>query len=139
MILSASAGYRAVIDGVSRAVVIAGETTGAVAVMEPLGRRTLNIVDGTDRLAFTTFDADIGVDRKLAVCYHVTVEVASQYIGIESGSSTSFEFDDARATCVDGLDDVNHLSAGLGNLAFFFRLRVGVHKRQADIRFWHDK
>ena len=70
MVLSTATGDVAVVDGVDGTVVVTGEATGALAVMEPLGWGASDIVDRTDLRTFATLDADISIDHELLVRYH---------------------------------------------------------------------
>ena len=91
MVLPAFAGDAAVVDGVDGTVVVTGETTGALAVMEPLGRGALDIVDRADLRTLATLDADIGIDHEFLVRNHLFVEVTAYDIGIKPGGGTLFQ------------------------------------------------
>lgn len=83
-VLSTAAGNGTVVDGVDGAVVVTGEATGALAVVEPFGRGASDIVDRTDLRTLATLDADIGIDHELPVRYHPLVEIAAYDIGVEA-------------------------------------------------------
>ena len=88
MILSTFAGDATIVDGVDRTMMVTGKTTSALAVMEPYGGRTLDIIDRTDLRTLATLDTDIGIDHKLLVSNHPLVEIATDDIGIESWGGT---------------------------------------------------
>ena len=105
MVLPASAGDGTVVDGVDRTVMVAGQTTGTLAVMEPLGRGTLDVVYRTDFCALATMDTDIRIDHKLLVGNHPLVEITANDIGIESWGGTLFQGNDTFPTVLDSGDD----------------------------------
>ena len=136
--MSAFAGDGAVVDGVDRTIVVTGQAAGALAVMLPLGRGSLDIVDRTDLRTLATLDTDIGVDHELLVRNHPFVEIAANDIGVESGGGTLFQRNDALPTILDDGNNLCQLLAGVGYLAGSLLLRICVHERQADIRLGHD-
>ena len=105
MVLSAFAGDGAVVDGVDRAVMVTGETTGTTAVMEPLGRSALNIIDRTDLRTLATLNAEIGIDHELLIRNHPFVEITSDDIGIESWRGTFLQRYDTLPAIFNGSDD----------------------------------
>ncbi len=138
MVLPAFTGDTAVVDGVYGTMVVTGETAGTLAVMEPLGRRTLDIVDRTDLHTLATLDADIGINHELLVSNHPFVEIATDDIGIKSRGCTLLQRHNTLPAVSDGSDNLGQLSTGVGNLRSLFLLGIRIHERQADIRLGHD-
>ena len=138
MVLSTLAGDGAVVDGVYRTMVVTGQATGTPAVMEPLGRSALDVVDGTDLRTLAALDAEIGIYRELPVRNHPLVEIAADDIGIEPWGGALLQRHDTLASVLDGGDDFRQLPLGIGNLTGSLLLTIRVHERQADIRLGHD-
>ena len=105
MILATFAGDTTIVDGVDRTVVVTGKTTSALAVMEPYGGRTLDIIDRTDLRTLATLDTDIGIDHKLLVSNHPLVEIAADDIGIESWGGSLLQRHHTLPTVLNGSDD----------------------------------
>ena len=90
MVLPAFAGDTTVIDGMDGTIVVTGEAAGTLAVMEPLGRGSLDIIDRADLRTLATLDADIGIDHELLVRNHPFVEITANDIGIEARGGSLF-------------------------------------------------
>ena len=101
--------------------------------MKPCGRCTFNIIYRADLDAFATLDTYVGIDCKLAVCYHLLIEVAANHIGVKAGSGALLQFFYTLPTILDDIDDMHQLLSGLCNLFQFFLFWISVHKRQTYI------
>ena len=79
IVLSATAGDLAVVDGVDRTMMIAAETTGTAAIIFPCGQSLLqnDVADGTCFLATPAVGADIGIEHEFPVGNHEAVEVGT--------------------------------------------------------------
>jgi hypothetical protein len=138
VILSSGTGDFTIVDGVDGTMVIAGQTTGAAALMEPGRRRACDIVHRTDLGALSTTDAHIIIHHELAVCNHVFVEIATNDIRVESGSGAFLQLLDTTFAVSDDRNDMAQLMPGILNLPGFFLHGVCVHKRQTDVRLGHN-
>jgi hypothetical protein len=138
IILPSGTGDASIVDSMGGAVMIAGETTGTTAIMEPGRRCARDVVDRTDLSTFATSDAGIGINHELAISNHVLVEVCPQHIGVEARGGSTLEFLYATFAVPDDGNDVGCLSLGILNLPGFLLWCVCIHKRQADITLRHD-
>ena len=105
MVLPALSGDTAVVDGMDGTIVVTGEAAGTLAVMEPYGGRTLDIIDRTDLRTLATLDADIGIDHELLVSNHPLVEIAADDIGIESWGGSLLQRHHTLPTVLNGCKD----------------------------------
>ena len=128
-VLSTAAGDGTVVDGVDGTVVVTGEATGALAVVEPFWRGASNIVDRTDLRTLATLDADISIDHELPVCYHPLVEIAAYDIGVEARGGALLQGYDTLSAILDGSDDSRQLLSGMGKLAGSLLFCIRVHER----------
>ena len=119
-------------------VMITSQTTGTPSVMKPYRGCTFDIIHRTDLRALAAMDADIRIHCELLVCDHPLVEVATDYVGIEAGSGTLFQFLDTPLAILQNTDNMVQLALGVLNLPMLLVLRISFHKRQTDVRFRHD-
>ena len=78
-ILATTAGNLPIVDGMFGAVVVAGQTAGAAAIVPPRGKGILHhkVARRTCLLTFSTMDADFGVDREFLVGHHEPIKITS--------------------------------------------------------------
>ncbi len=96
--------------------------------MKPRGWCTFNIIDRTNFAALATASAYIIVHSELLVSNHLLVEVSTDDVGVEAGSSTFFQFFDAAFTVFDDADGVVQLVSGILNLPMFFVYWISLHE-----------
>lgn len=131
-----------IFDGMVRTVVIAVETSQTTAVVFPLWLKTV----ATDDVVRRT---DLGAD---AAAYTAVVLYMERFVGdelmLEDGTENMTV--DPRPMAVVKADDallpVEYLLADdlqalirAADLLALFLFLVNIHKRQADIAFWHDE
>lgn len=148
-VLAFTAGSPSEVDGVLRAVMVAGHAVGAVAV--PYGTesgsegsfgvgvvaRKRDVMERADFFAEAARDAGFG-DMEFAVGDKETVEERIDDIAVESRHFAPNDIDDS-FTLLDFLDHPRKTLIEVGELALHAFGGVEVETREVDIRLGHDK
>ena len=93
----------------------------------------------TRLLTFPAVDTHIGIHRELLVGDHPCVEIGTNHVAERPGCQSSLCVYLARLPFLNQFDVAVEVLTRLADLLPFTLWRVGVHKRQADIRLGHDE
>ena len=141
IVLSLVLGAVAVFYSTGGAVVVAGETRQALAVVFPFGTIALapfDVVCGACFGTLSAFDAQLRVYSELAVAYNPFDECVSEYAAISAWPASFGDTVYSLVLVEYVFGESREYAVGVRLFLHFSCLVVEIHEWQTDVRFGHE-